>query len=70
MTVFGKMDCYGHFDTDVSFGEGVDNGGSGEVTCRPVEWGGSLSPELIRITDDSNGEETLVWAVSLQERSD
>ena len=63
-TGFGRISCYGHFDTDVSFGEGSTNGGPGEVTCSPVEWGGVLSPEAFFITEDSTGEVTEVWAVS------
>lgn len=34
------------------------------MTCRPVEWGGVLSPEAMFFTDDNTGEEFQIWAVS------
>ena len=64
----GILRCYGHFSTDVSFDEGTQNGGPGDVTCRIVEWGGVLSPEAMFFSEDATGEEFQMWAVMLHTR--
>ena len=62
-TGHGRISCYSHIETDVSFGEGAENGGEGSVTCRPEEWNGVFSPEAMFFSEDQTGEEFQIWAV-------
>ena len=65
-TGHGILDCYGHFETTADFDEGSENGGSAEMTCRPVDWNydNGLGPEAIFFKDDVTGEEFEVFAVN------
>merc|ERR1719438_679308 len=60
-TGHGRISCYSHIETDVSFGEGAENGGEGSVTCRPEEWNGVFSPEAMFFSEDQTGEECQIW---------